>query len=60
MTDLARTFVAGLAIGSVAGSAATIFLIAVLHAAAPKSHEERIAEDEAQMQALIDAAKRNA
>ena len=60
MGDLARTFVAGLAIGSVVGSAATIFLIAVLHAAAPKTEAERIAEDEAQMQALIDAAKRNA
>ena len=60
MGDLARTFVAGLAIGSAVGSAATIFLIAVLHAAAPQSHEERSAEDEAQMQALIDAARRNA
>ena len=60
MGDLARTFVTGLAIGSVVGSAATIFLIAVLQAAAPKTEAERIAEDEAQMQALIDAAKRNA
>ena len=53
-------FLVGFMIGSVVGSAATIFLIAVLHAAAPQSHEERSAEDEAQMQALIDAAKRNA
>ena len=50
--ELARTFIAGLAIGGGIGSILGFTLAALMAAAAPKSREERRREDDEQAAAL--------